>query len=317
MQLYFASGFRLFLPVVFPTDETLNWSSIKLLHLLEIVFIIVACPGAVLLVYALGKSVRLFHINLIRIAQVHVVAFTVSQISRIIILLFEAGFLKKKIERALASLYIRDYESVKRLWISVLVNATSLLVSTLYYVLMQLIAFSLYAILFLVAMAVIIFTLSSLSIMMVYRRDVAKLRDLSDKTGRSTINYTLSMKFQLAENIRVAKLLTHASIGVSILGTSLCCLCSPPFLILGEEKPISHLLYAVSNVVIAVSFTITVWLCLIAFGEIRRIYKRTYASFCCMSRKARKLLYPVHTVDVQEIADKHFEQLRTAWKTTS
>ncbi|KAK6733434.1 hypothetical protein RB195_017273 [Necator americanus] len=86
----------------------------------------------------------------------------------------------------------------------------------------------------------------------VYRRDAAKLRDLSNSTGHSTINYTLSMKFQLAENVRVAKLLTYASVGFSLWSTVTCCISATAFIVLGEENPISQLSYAIINVYLAV-----------------------------------------------------------------
>ncbi|VDM70233.1 unnamed protein product, partial [Strongylus vulgaris] len=97
MQFYLANGVPVFVPAIFPSKQILAaWPVFKLLHLLELLLIIAMCPGAVLLVKALGKSVRLFHRNLIQVAQVHLIAFTLSQITRIFILLYEVDFVEEK-----------------------------------------------------------------------------------------------------------------------------------------------------------------------------------------------------------------------------
>ncbi|CAJ0607917.1 unnamed protein product [Cylicocyclus nassatus] len=193
-------------------------------------------------------------------------------------------------ERALASHYISDYESVERRWISLLVNSSAFLISGFYNVLMQLIASSLYAMIFLLIFAMLFFASSFTSIMMVYRRDAAKLRDLSNETGHSIINYTLSVKFQLAENVRVTKLLTHAALGLCVWVTGISCICSPAYLIFTEEQPISHILYAVSDVIIALSLTITVWLSLVASEKLKRTYKHFMDYFCCMNQKVQETM---------------------------
>ncbi|VDM67775.1 unnamed protein product [Strongylus vulgaris] len=108
-------------------------------------------------------------------------------------------------ERVLASHYISDYEKINRPWISYLVNGSSLVLGAGYYLIFQSFFTGLYGMILTVVFTVTIFLLSSLAIMMVCRRDAAKLHDLKNETGCSTLNYTLSMKFQLEENVRVSK----------------------------------------------------------------------------------------------------------------
>ncbi|RCN43998.1 hypothetical protein ANCCAN_10025 [Ancylostoma caninum] len=86
---------------------------------------------------------------------------------------------------------------------------------------------------------------------MVFRRDSAKLQDLNNETGRSTVHYTLSMKFQLAENVRVTKWLTYASFALSLWGTAGCCMFCISFVIFEEQDSISQLVYAVFNFYLA------------------------------------------------------------------
>ncbi|VDM82031.1 unnamed protein product [Strongylus vulgaris] len=104
------------------------------------------------------------------------------------------------VEGIFASIYVNDYENVQRPWISYMVDGSSILLSAIYYLLVQLG----YSVLRLVLITFGIITFSSLTIMVFYRRDIARLRDIS-KTGNSTLTYTLSMKFQFAENVRVTK----------------------------------------------------------------------------------------------------------------
>ncbi|KAK6047886.1 hypothetical protein COOONC_14609 [Cooperia oncophora] len=58
--------------------------------------------------------------------------------------------------------------------------------------------------------SVFIMMLSSVAIILVHRSDIAILRDLTNKTGVSTVTYTLSLKFQLEENVRVTKVCLYS-----------------------------------------------------------------------------------------------------------
>ncbi|KAK6025299.1 hypothetical protein OSTOST_08811, partial [Ostertagia ostertagi] len=70
MQFALWDGFTLFVPVIFPSRETLeSWPSFKILYATEIGSIVIALPGFILLIRALDRSVQLFHKNLIRVMQ--------------------------------------------------------------------------------------------------------------------------------------------------------------------------------------------------------------------------------------------------------
>ncbi|VDK76107.1 unnamed protein product [Cylicostephanus goldi] len=108
-------------------------------------------------------------------------------------------------ERIFASRYISDYENRNRAWISYMVNGGALTLAALYYILVQLICVGIFTTILLAAVTLSITIFSSVAMVVVYKRDAAKLHELGSMTGRSTINYALSMKFQLAENVRVTK----------------------------------------------------------------------------------------------------------------
>ncbi|KAK6012267.1 hypothetical protein OSTOST_22588 [Ostertagia ostertagi] len=86
---------------------------------------------------------------------------------------------------------------------------------------------------------------------MVYRSDVALLKDLTNKTGASTVTYTLSLKFQLEENVRVTKLLLYLSVGYSLWGSFGCFLFVSAFVLFDTTHLLAQLSYALFNNYIA------------------------------------------------------------------
>ncbi|VDL86589.1 unnamed protein product [Nippostrongylus brasiliensis] len=143
------------------------------------------------------------------------------------------------VERSFASCFIADYESIPRPWISSVVNAGSLILASLYYTII------------LLAMSICMFIVSSLTLVVIYRRDSGKLRDITGETGKYAINYTLSLKFQLAENVRVAKILVYFSAGLSAWGSFGCCLSASSLVIFGEAHAVGQLVYSLLNNYIA------------------------------------------------------------------
>ncbi|CAJ0607919.1 unnamed protein product [Cylicocyclus nassatus] len=217
-------------------------------------------------------------------------------------------------ERLLASRYIHDYERVPRRWISVLVNGGSLVLGALYYVILQSFFFGLSLMLFFVVATTVISICSSLAIQFVNRRDAAKLRDLAKESGFSTIHYTLSVKFQLTENVRVTKWLARISAGISIWGAFGMSMSAPCFVLLSEDNPVNHLLYAFVDCYLAISFAIVVWLSLLALGETRLLRDRILS---CFSRKQLtandECYYEPATQNAKGTTDKYFDQLQSAW----
>ncbi|CAJ0607865.1 unnamed protein product [Cylicocyclus nassatus] len=140
MLFLFADRIPLFIPAIFPSKEIFfTWPSLYLLYYTEVTAIMLMCPGALLLFYALKKTVRFLHGNLIRVAQAHLIALTISQCMRILIFLYDVEIVQRNdsvnrllyvlffmrfvplctmltiipaivAERLLASRYISDYE---------------------------------------------------------------------------------------------------------------------------------------------------------------------------------------------------------------
>ncbi|XGW13126.1 hypothetical protein V3C99_013622 [Haemonchus contortus] len=155
-------------------------------------------------------------------------------------------------------------------------------------------------------------TLSSVAIIMIYRKDVAILRDLTNKTGLSTVTYTLSLKFQLEENVRVIRLLMFLSVGYSAWGFFGCGLFSSAFIFFDATNPLVQLFYVLFNNYTALSLAILVWWLLWTIGGLRRVLKTRFAS-CCSILKVNIEQPSVVTKENVHRIDDHFNQLQAAW----
>ncbi|RCN27078.1 hypothetical protein ANCCAN_27189 [Ancylostoma caninum] len=114
-----------------------------------------------------------------------------------------AGFLEAVlVERACASYFIVDYENKARRWIS-----TSIIVFTLSATFLFTISFMF--MLYPVVAALAGGSLAALAALAVsailYRRNRSQLLNLDKGSTEASIEYTLSIKFQLMENIRVMR----------------------------------------------------------------------------------------------------------------
>ncbi|VDO61950.1 unnamed protein product [Haemonchus placei] len=107
------------------------------------------------------------------------------------------------IERGFASKFIKDYEKNSRKWISAVIVLSVYVVSAIDTAIL-LVG---YVSLFYFAMGFALFiVLCCSSYTALYRRDSAKLRDISRGVIKKNVVYTLSTKFQLKENLRVMKI---------------------------------------------------------------------------------------------------------------
>ncbi|CAJ0597809.1 unnamed protein product [Cylicocyclus nassatus] len=309
----------------------------------KLLFIILMCPAAIWLVYELRKLEQIFHINLIRVAQAHIVALTIAEVSRIFLILYDLEIFGKKgfintelfvlffvrflllaclqtmipaisVERTFASTYISDYERKNRSWISRLVIGSALMVTLLYTVLVQLMSVGMQTVVPFAVLALCINIFSSVAMVMVHRRDAAKLRDLENMTGYSTIDYTLSMKFQLAENVRVTKWLTYASVGYTIWGIIGAFFCFPPLLIFDDSNLFGQLLYEALNVYFAITFAVVFWLSLAAIGELRH-FSDTILLLCYKQKIIASICNTaaVKSNDSVIATEMYFNQLKSAW----
>ncbi|ETN86272.1 hypothetical protein NECAME_16440 [Necator americanus] len=143
------------------------------------------------------------------------------------------------IERAFASKYISDYEKVARPWIYFMIILLANILP-LYFSITETLGF--YTFETIAITTAVIIGASALVYVYLFRRDFVKLREINRGDGKnSMVRYTLSIKFQLKENLRVMKLLMYLSI-IDALITAIIC----PFFILAtvifdEQSPWAHI----------------------------------------------------------------------------
>ncbi|CAJ0607624.1 unnamed protein product [Cylicocyclus nassatus] len=210
----------------------------------------------------------------------HLVAYTVTQASQVFIILYDLeaigtkGSIDSKLfllyfvrntllsclqtlipavaaERTFASRYISDYERQNRLWISYTIIGSALKLAVLLQVLVQLLSIGKHTMVPLAALSLSITIFSLAAMIVVHKRDAAKLRDLESMTGYSKLNNTLSMKFQLAENVRVTKWLTYSSIAYAVWAFIGAFFAFPPVLVFNESDLVGQLLWEVLNIYFA------------------------------------------------------------------
>ncbi|XGW13121.1 hypothetical protein V3C99_013618 [Haemonchus contortus] len=95
MLVTLQSGLNLFVPVIFPGEILGIYPSLRIFYATELGFILITLPGVFLLIRVLGRSVRLFHKNLIKIMQMHLMANAVSEVSRIFAILYETRIIRR------------------------------------------------------------------------------------------------------------------------------------------------------------------------------------------------------------------------------
>ncbi|RCN33367.1 hypothetical protein ANCCAN_20805 [Ancylostoma caninum] len=115
-----------------------------------------------------------------------------------------AGFLEAVlVERACASYFIVDYENKARRWISTSIIAFTLSATLLFTISFM---FMLYPVVAALAGGSLA-ALAALAVSAIlYRRNRSQLLNLDKGSTEASIEYTLSIKFQLMENIRVMRI---------------------------------------------------------------------------------------------------------------
>ncbi|VDM64619.1 unnamed protein product [Angiostrongylus costaricensis] len=233
MLLVNIEEYNFFVLIIKPTPEMLSSNAIFwILYVVEFCALLFAFCTVPKLVRALEKT-PLYHKNLIRITQAYFLFFYAGFFSRIVIILFQANMLDIKgnpvyagllvaaatvrlsftnflglflpcvvAERLFASRYIVDYEKVSRSWISTTILVFTITLSIFF---ATTIVLGFYRINTIVLVTFIIHIVYVILYIYLFRRDFSKLRAINRGVCRRRIAYTLSIKYQLTENLRVLK----------------------------------------------------------------------------------------------------------------
>ncbi|EPB74793.1 Sre G protein-coupled chemoreceptor [Ancylostoma ceylanicum] len=243
-----------------------------------------------------------------------------------------AGFLKAVlVERACASYFIVDYENKARQWIS-----TTIIVFSLFATFVFTISFmfseslpaineelqfvNLIAVLYPVVAGLAGGSFSALAALAVsailYRRNRSQLLNLDKGITAASIEYTLSIKFQLMENIRVMRIVVATfclMAGVIVFALSLLALA---FIQFDEFPDKAQLCFAFYDLIVALTITFLTLAFAVHMGEWRRVYLHfppTIRQFCLRKFAALEGKRVTHIREHENAGQQYFDQLKKAW----
>ncbi|EYC07891.1 hypothetical protein Y032_0068g189 [Ancylostoma ceylanicum] len=225
-----------------------------------------------------------------------------------------AGFLKAVlVERACASYFIVDYENKARQWISTTIIVFSLFATFVFTISFM---FMLYPVV--AGLAGGSFSaLAALAVSAIlYRRNRSQLLNLDKGITAASIEYTLSIKFQLMENIRVMRIVVATfclMAGVIVFALSLLALA---FIQFDEFPDKAQLCFAFYDLIVALTITFLTLAFAVHMGEWRRVYLHfppTIRQFCLRKFAALEGKRVTHIREHENAGQQYFDQLKKAW----
>ncbi|KAL6733440.1 hypothetical protein Aduo_004088 [Ancylostoma duodenale] len=216
------------------------------------------------------------------------------------------------VERIVASFFVADYEKKPRIWLSTAVNGVSLSTSLLMTITFML---RLYPICIFIPAIGVIVLLYLLAALLIYLHNRSRLRILHGGTPAESSSYTLSVKFQVVENLRVMKIVVAVFCYTGALMVFCLILLIVTFEVFGDLPYTLLLFFAVYDLLIASSVTILCAIGIFILGECRWHFR----DFPFMHRILVRCGLPnlnesgCNRVDPQNISKQYFEQLKKAW----
>ncbi|KAJ1348396.1 hypothetical protein KIN20_003691 [Parelaphostrongylus tenuis] len=330
--------YRFFVLIVKPSPEMLSSNAIFwILYAVEFCALLFAFCTVPKLVRALGKT-PLYHRNLIRITQAYFLISYAGIASRVIIILFQVNLLDIEansvhagllvvaaivrllftnflgfflpsivVERLFASRYIVDYEKVSRSWISVMILVITISLSLFYSVTTVL---GCHRVTSISSLSLIIHIVCVILYVYLFRRDCSKLRTINREACRKKISYTLSIKFQLKENIRVLKTLLYLSIVIAASAVIICLLLYSSMSVFPTLSVESQICSALMYLSFAVCYDIIIAIFMANVGMFRSgiIFLR-----CRVKERANFSSDEEH----QQLTQLYFNNLKNSWDKTA
>ncbi|KAL6733442.1 hypothetical protein Aduo_004089 [Ancylostoma duodenale] len=324
-------------------SESSTSITLRLVNLFEMFVVCLSVLLNYLIIRAISRT-SLFHRNLCRIAQVHLFLYYACAVSRVILYLYQnrifrysddllsklplllaallrmwffvaaAGFLKAVlVERACASYFIVDYENRARRWISTTIIVFALLATLLFTISFM---FMLYPVVAALAGGSLT-ALAALAVSAIlYRRNRSQLLNLDKGRTEASIEYTLSIKFQLMENIRVMRIVVATfclMAGVIVFALSILALA---FIEFDEFPDKAQLCFAFYDLIVALTITFLTLAFAVHMGEWRRIYlqfppaMRQFCSRKCAALEGKRV---TNISEPENAGQQYFDQLKKAW----
>ncbi|VDO56073.1 unnamed protein product [Haemonchus placei] len=333
-------------PTFIPTEDSpylINHFMLSIIQAIELIAIVFSLPVVLLHNYCLTRS-TIFHPNLVRIAQVYLSGNYFAIISRLTTHLYQVGvfhfddendfskillfiastirsyFLMSTvvflveviIERTFAFYFVDDYEKKPRLWISTGILAVTLPTTFLVTIMTMIRIIPIKNVIIADCVMTIIFFII---FVVLYRVNVLRLHDLRAGIVHCETKNTLSIKFQLLENVRVMRLVMIAFtvgsvltfIGIGLLGFAL--------LVYYDQPRARQLCLALLDLLVALSTAVGFFAFLLIFNEWRQAIREWPLALKLCRILRIQLNEPSQAIDEHRGAtDHYFNQLRRAWE---
>ncbi|XGW12005.1 hypothetical protein V3C99_013016 [Haemonchus contortus] len=166
------------------------------------------------------------------------------------------------IEQCFASKFIVDYEKIPRVWISGIIISLGYILSA---IVATSVLLGFYNVVVLVGGFCVLMTICCLLYIALYRRDSARLRDINRGVTPKNIVYTLSTRFQLAENLRVLKILMQLSIAMAVSCVATCILFGLSE-VFEDDAQLSRICNALTNLSMAMEGDVFLVVFMVALG---------------------------------------------------
>uniref|UniRef100_A0A7I4Y349 G protein-coupled receptor n=1 Tax=Haemonchus contortus TaxID=6289 RepID=A0A7I4Y349_HAECO len=333
-------------PTFIPTKNSpylINHFILSIIQIIDLIAVVFSLPVVLLHNYCLTKS-AIFHPNLVRIAQVYLSGNYFAIISRLTTHLYQVGVLhfddrnnclkillfivsiirsyflmstvvflvEVIIERTFAFYFVVDYEKKPRLWISTGILAATLPLTFLVTIMMLIRIIPIKIII----IADCVMTMLFLIIFVVlYRLNVLRLHELRAGMAHSKTKNTLSIKFQLLENVKVMRLVMIAfSVGsiLTFIGIGLFALA---LLVYYDQPEARQLCLVLLDLLVALSTAVGFFAFLLIFNEWRQAIGEWPLALKLCHILRIQLNEPCQSIDDHRGAtDHYFNQLRQAWE---
>lgn len=218
------------------------------------------------------------------------------------------------VERTFASYLVVDYEKKPRIWISTGIIALSTPTTFLFTVSIMIRAYS--SVVFVVGCTVCVAVLVIILLAM-YRRDLLRLRELRNGVRNTRTLNTLSIKFQLMENLRIMRLVMLAYCVGSVLIIISLALIAVAVFVFERQPELGRLCFAVLDLFVALSSAIGFFAFMSLFEEWKRVMReydfvKKFCSGLTLQLHSPKRMDRVN--DRRGDTEHYFEQLRQAWE---
>uniref|UniRef100_A0A7I4XZF6 G_PROTEIN_RECEP_F1_2 domain-containing protein n=1 Tax=Haemonchus contortus TaxID=6289 RepID=A0A7I4XZF6_HAECO len=289
-----------------PLGCPIFWTLVAI-ELLAICFSLAFLPTVI---RAFNKT-SLFHKNLVRITQLEKLLHGVLLVTACFVRLWCLNLMilylpAVIIERIFASKYINDYEKYPRPWIHRIIIPLAVIISAIS-------AFNdvlgrINPVIITTA-AALFFVAYCVAYVILFRRDLRRMRALDKGLYHEDTAYTLSTKFQLKENLRMMKVLTQLSLMWTTSSVISCCSFALAKTVLAHLLYWNQMSHQIVDVSVAISFVIITSVFAVNLGVAANI-----GSFFRKKPSIGTGIESRALSDHRGASDAYFIQLTRSWK---